>query len=587
MHIKYERVTRKNGERFTYLCAVESYWDNGTSRQRRIKSFGCLEKQPDRVAFIKAVEAELPLLEEQFSRKIEISFSEAENCFESEFNTVYNYGYKYLEGIYNALSLDKYLDKLQAEIGGKSEYRIREIFKFLVFERILNPDSKRATIQRAHEFFGMRSNFSLTDIYRCMTLLAPKFDEVQDYIKRESDKLVKRDYSKIYYDCTNYYCEIDYSDTIENLRHKGVSKEHRVDPIIGFGLFLDNNGLPLKCQVFNGNIAESTMLIPGIRAVKAAHNLPRIVMVADKGLNTSKNIEELVKNGDGYVFSQILRGKKGNRFHEHILNGDGYMERLNEQGQIEYKYKLIEEEYSYTDKDGNEVSAKRKALIYYSLADDLAAKRKRAEKLLKAEGSLKNNAYGIRHGYDQYLKEDLIDEETGEVMNGKLIKSKRVDLEKAKSDERFDGYFCLITSELDYSEKQIIDTYKQLWEIEQTFRITKSDLEFRPVYHFKKENIKTHFLICYCAVFILRLLQYSLKQKGVNLSAERIVNALNSMNCENLKGIIKLSKPLTQEVFEDSKSINNFSNLLLEKPLLKFEIFRLMINNIAFHSISA
>jgi len=586
MHIKYERVTRKNGEKFTYLCAVESYWDNGTSRQRRIKSFGCLEKQPDQAAFIKAVNAELPLLEEQFSRKIELSFSEAENCFESDFNTTRNYGYKHLEAIYNALNLDKYFKDLQAEIGGKSEYSVKDIFKFLVFERILNPDSKRATIQRAHEFFGIKSNFSLDDIYRCMTLLAPKFDEIQDHIKRESDKFVKRDYSKIYYDCTNYYCEIDYSDTIENLRHRGVSKEHRVDPIIGFGLFLDNNGLPLKCQVFNGNTAESTTLIPGIRSVKAAHKLPRIVMVADKGLNTSANIEELVKNGDGYVFSQVLRGKKGKRFHDHILNDEGYTKHFDKDTKaMDYKYKIIEEEYSYTDKDGNEIPAKRNALLYYSLADDIAAKRKRAEKLLKAEGSLKNAAYGIKHGYDQYLKETLIDPDTGEVLTGKSVKS--IDLEKAENDEKFDGYFCIITSELDYSEKQIRDTYKQLWEIEQTFRITKSDLEFRPVYHFKKENIKTHFLICYCAVLILRLLQFSLKNKGVNLSAERIVDALNSMNCENLKGIIKLFKPLTQESSQDSISINKAANLLLEKPLLKLETFRNYLNNLSYHSISA
>ena len=582
MFIKYERTKKKNGELQTYLSVVESYWESGMTKHRRIKAFGCLEKQPDQAAFIRAIEAELPLLEEQFAQRIELSLSESENNFESDLNTMYNYGYKHLEAIYNALNMDKYFESLQSEIDGRMEYRIKDIFKFLVFERILNPDSKRATIRQLHSFFGMKSNFSLTDIYRCMTLLAPKFDAIQDHIKRESDNLIKRDYSKIYYDCTNYYCEIDYNDTIENLRHRGVSKEHRVDPIIGFGLFLDNNGLPLKCQVFNGNTAESVTLIPGIRAVKAAHNLPRIVMVADKGLNTSKNIEELVKNGDGYVFSQMLRGKKGKRFHEHILTDGGYIKRLDEHGRVEYKYKIVDEEYSYTDKDGNAAPAKRKALIYYSLAEDIAAKRKRAEKLLKAEGSLANNAYGIKHGYDQYLKEDLIDPGTGEILNGKLIKNKSVDLEKAENDEKFDGYFCLITSELGYSEKQIRDTYSQLWEIEQTFRITKTDLEFRPVYHFKKENIMTHFLICYCAVFILRLLQFDLKKRGVPLSAERIVNALNSMNCENLKGIVKLSKPSVAEILLDLKTINYVHGLLLDKLFLKLEKFRQSLLNLKF-----
>lgn len=582
MFIKYEKQKRKDGYK-TYLSVVEGYRDaNGKTKLRRIKSFGCLEAREDQEAFIHSVQAEIPILEKQFSQKLYIEITDAENEIDAEFNSTYNYGYKYLEAVYNALNLDKYFDGIQVETGGKAEYKIKDIFKFLVIERILNPDSKRATLRHSNSFFGMKNDFSLDDVYRCMTLLAPKFEEVQDYLKTQSDKIVERDYSKIFYDCTNYYCEIDYNDTIENLRHRGVSKEHRVDPIIGFGLFLDNNGLPLKCQVFNGNVAESTMLIPGIRAVKAAHNLPRIVMVADKGLNTSKNIEELVKNGDGYVFSQILRGKKGKRFHEHILNDEGYTKRVDELGRVDYKYKTIEEKYSYIDKEGNETTAKRRALIYYSLADDLAAKRKRAEKLLKAENSLNNNAYGISHGYDKYLKEDIIDAKTGELLTGKLKKSKSINIEKVEMDEQFDGYFCLITSELDYTEKQIRDTYSQLWEIEQTFRITKTDLEFRPVYHFKKENIMTHFLICYCAVLILRLLQFSLKKKGVNLSAERIVNALNSMNCENLQGIVHLHKAPSPEIQQDSHSISETFAATITKAFMRLENFRTIFKSLTF-----
>jgi transposase len=582
MFIKYEKQLRKNGYK-TFVVVVEGYRDaNGKTKLRRIKPYGFLETHEDKDEFIRSIQAEIPLLEKQYSQKLSFEIADSENEINGEMNTDYNFGYKYLDAIYTALSLDKYFDKLQAEIGGKIEYRIRNIFKFLVLERILNPDSKRATLQRANEFFGMRNNFSEDDIYRCMTLLSPKFDEIQNHIKTESDKLLKRDYSKVYYDCTNYYCEIDYSDTVENLRHRGVSKEHRVDPIVGFGLFLDNNGLPIKCQVFNGNVAESTMLIPGIRSLKAAHSLPRIVMVADKGLNTSKNIEELVKNGDGYVFSQILRGKKGKRFHEHVLKDEGYTERYNEYGQVEYKYKVIEEDYTYTDNKGNSVPSKRKALLYYSLADNIAAKRKRAEKLLKAEGSLKNNAYTIKHGYDQYLREDLIDEETGEILNEKVIKAKSVDLEKVENDERFDGHFCLITSELDYTEKQIRDTYKQLWEIEQTFRITKTDLEFRPIYHHKKENIQTHFLICFCAVLVLRLLQHSLRKKGIDLSAERIVNALNSMNLKDIKGIVNLQKAPTKEIEQDRIQLCQALQTKYEKAYLKLEHFRAILKSIAF-----
>ena len=136
MFIKYERVKSRSGERLTYLCAVESYWDNGVAKQRRIKSYGCLERQHDPAAFIRQIEAELPILEAQFSEKIELSFFEADNSFEADFNTTYNYGYKYLDAIYSALNLDKYFESVQCEIGNRVEYRIKDIFKFLVLRGV-------------------------------------------------------------------------------------------------------------------------------------------------------------------------------------------------------------------------------------------------------------------------------------------------------------------------------------------------------------------------------------------------------------------------------------------------------------------
>jgi transposase len=584
MFIKLEKVKLKSGEVNTHVCVVEAYRDAlGKPKQRRIKLYGCLEKQSDPKAFMDMVKAELPLLENQVGEQIKITIGHAENKIDASLNDKYNFGYKYLESIYNALKLDNYFEKLQAEIGGKIEYSISDIFKFLVFKRILKPDSKRATLQYADSFLWMNSSFSLDDVYRCMTLISSKFNEIQDYIKIQSDKLINRDYSKIYYDCTNYYCEIDFSDTIENLRHRGVSKEHRVDPIVGLGLFLDNNGLPLKCQVFNGNIAESKTLIPGIQDIKKAHQLSHVVMVCDKGLNTSINIEELVKNGDGYVFSQTLRGNTGKRFHEHIFNDTGYDKTFNEFGQVERKYKTIEEDYTITDTNGNKVTTRRKVLIYYSLKEDMCTKRKRAEKLLRAENSLRNNIYSVNHGFEQYIKTDQINKVTGEILTNTLKKSRSINLDKVENDAKFDGYFCIITSELNYSAQQIREAYSQLWEIEQTFRITKTDLEFRPIYHYKRENIMSHFLICYCAVFILRMYQFSLREKGVNISTERIIKVLNGMMCKNLKENINIDQPESTESAKDFKAINSTFGISLEQAFYKTEAFKNILKKISKH----
>ena len=162
-------------------------------------------------------------------------------------------------------------------------------------------------------------------------------------------------------------------------------------------------------------------------------------------------------------------------------------------------------------------------------------KRKRDEKLKKAARSVKNNAYSIKRGIDEYTKEDIVDAETGEVLdNTKRIRS--VDLEKANKDALYDGYFCIITSELDYDEQKIRQVYGGLWRIEQSFRITKSDLYARPVFVNTNKHIRAHFLICFVALLVIRIIQYKMGKEA--LSAERIARALNAATCRVLKGSV-------------------------------------------------
>lgn len=539
MFIKYEKRKDKDGNPLTYVSVVDGYRDtDGSVKQRRVKSYGALEKQDDKESFIKMIEEEIIEFEKEANSTVTIKLTEEENKNNATHNISYNYGYKYLESIYDTLKIDDYFNDFQKKSNSKIKYNIAEIIKFLTLQRVLKPDSKRATYQSLKNFYGKDYDFSLDDIFNSLTKISSEFDNVQLHLRQGVDEIFKNKTDRIYYDVTNYYFEIDFNDPIENYRHKGVSKEHRLDPIIGFGLFLDGNGLPLKCSIFNGNTSESLTLRPEIEKLKQTYNLDRVVTVSDKALNTSKNIEEIVSNGDGYVFSQILRGKKGQRYHKELFNEEGYIITKDEKDNIIKKHKEFIEEYEVII-NNVKTTKQRKVFIYYDIKDQIKARMKRLEKIKKAEKSLTNNAYGIDHSYTQYIKKEFMVKKTGEIFKDtELIKY--LDLKKIEKDEVFDGYFCLITSELDYDYFKTRQTYHELSEIENTFRITKTDLRFRPVFHYKKENIRSHFLICYMALLIIRIMQYKLKNDSINLSVERIVNVLNKMNLENVKGIIRL-----------------------------------------------
>jgi len=411
----------------------------------------------------------------------------------------------------------------------RGEYSPGEIFKFLVFLRILAPDSKRASCQMKDGFYGWPVSFSLQDVYRSLDHFADFEVQLQRHLNERIKKTIGRDLSHAFYDVTNYFFEIDCPDGEDDLRKRGVSKEHRVDPIASMGLFIDSNGLPVSMSIFPGNTSESLTLQPAIKDVKQSYGLGRLTVVADKGLNSSNNIDAIVNDGDGFVFSQILRGKKGQRYHTELFNEDGWLS--NADGT--YWHKLFEEEYNGKDKDGNTVVRKRKVLLYWSEAEAEIAGRKRDEKLLKAAKAVKNNAYVIKKGVEEYTKDNIVDKQTGKIL--KNVKNVRtVNIEKAENDAKFDGYFCIITSELDYDERKIREAYGGLWRIEQSFRLLKSDLYARPVFVKKNEHIRAHFLICFVALLLIRIIQLRISTK--TLSAERIVRALNSATCQVLKG---------------------------------------------------
>jgi len=375
----------------------------------------------------------------------------------------------------------------------------------------------------------METDFELEDVYRSLDTLSIMETELQRHLNEKIKKTVGRDLSHAFYDVTNYFFEIDFPDGEDDLRKRGVSKEHRTDPIASMGLFMDNNGLPVNMSIFPGNTSESLTLQPTMKDVKESYGLGRLTVVADKGLNTSKNIDAIVNAGDGFVFSQILRGKKGQRYNDKLFEAEGWNTNKDET----YRHKLFEEEYTGKDKEGKKVIRKRKVLLYWNKAEADMTRRKREEKLEKAERSVLNNAYSIKKGIDEYTKENIVDKKTGELIEN-TVKHRSVNIEKAEADALYDGYFCIITSELEYDEQQIRQVYGNLWRIEQSFRIIKSDLYARPVFVSNNNRIRAHFLICFTALLIIRIIQHCMGDNAI--SAERIARVLNAAVCRVFKG---------------------------------------------------
>lgn len=547
--IRKDKKTFKDGSTKTQVRVTEGYrpYPKSPPKQRTVKSFGYLEDQEDLDAFWKEVNACNDSLKHKRRRQME---PPASDMMYSENNRVLNYGYKFPEAVYQLLGIDSFLDQYQETSGFRGKYSLSSVFRYLVMDRILYPASKREAASRLLNYYGLDSGFDLPDIYRALDQFDHIFYDLQRVVSENVAEQFGRDLQHSFYDVTNYYTEKDYADPDETYRdrqgnltsgpalgQKGVSKEHRLTPVIQMGLFMDADGVPVCMDVFRGNMSDSDTLKENLDGFKKEYGLKKTVVVADKGMNCSHNIDLLCSQGDGYVFSQILKGTKGKRYQQALFSPEGWQEN----GDGSYKWKLIIEEYNGHDisfvvqdrvrvEKKKAVKRKRKVLLYWSKADADMAVKKREEKLLRAERSTRNNAYGIAHGKDRYVKEETVLKETGEVLDRKkAAKVSVVDREKAEKDSLYDGYFAIITSELDYDAAKIREVYHGLWRIEESFRIMKSDFDARPIYLNKREHIRAHFLVCFIALVVIRLIQNGMGEG--RLSAGRIADALREANC--------------------------------------------------------
>lgn len=417
-------------------------------------------------------------------------------------------GYFPMKNINDKLSVKKYIDLMQTATD--FHFNVFDMMSALVYARLVQPCSKSKTYDEVIPKLFDSYDFSLNQLYDGLGYIGCEYEKIIEIYNHQIRQMYKFDTSYTYFDCTNFYFEIDKED---DFRRKGPSKENKKEPIVGLGLLLDANQIPVGMKLFPGSQSEKPVIRNIIRDLKRRNSVSgRTIQIADKGLNCAENIFHAIKNGDGYIFSKSVK-QLPEIEKTWILLPNDYRDVKNADGKVMYRIKECVDEFEYKFKDpdtGRERKFKisEKRIVTYN--PKLAKKQvheinKEVEKarLLKASRA-KRTEYGDSAKYVIFTAADKKGNETdGRIkvsMNEELI---RKSLELA-------GYNMLVTSEISMSDKDVYDAYHNLWRIEESFRIMKSQLDARPVYLQKKDTIVGHFLICYLAVLLTRLLQFKI-----------------------------------------------------------------------------
>jgi len=524
----YLRKVKEKKTGRVYVSIVESYRDKETkkTKSRTIKSLGYLDelihKYPYPIKHFEGVIAKMNTERLNGNADILLKYKPSDKLLIGT-NNRSNFGYSAFSSIYHELEIDKFLINRQRST--KIEANTNNIMKLLVYSRLLNPGSKKQAYENRGQFFE-NSNYSLDDIYRALTFFNKKGNELQLWINDKVKAKYGRDTSLVYYDVTNYYFE---SDAEDDFRKKGVSKEHRPNPIVQMGLFMDTNGIPITYDLHSGNTNDCLTYRPTFSRMKKDFNLGKVIVVADKGMNTGDNINYTLSANDGFVFSQTARGAK-KELKDYIKDNVGY-----EWYGKDYKWKerLYPTKIWITTTSGKKVEKviDVKQVVFYSKKYAKKAKHERTKAIEKAKKLINSpSSYNKASSYDvaAYVKNLTFVKETGEIADASTLE---LDEERIKDQEALDGYYVIVTSEYTKPAHEIINIYRGLWKIEESFKVTKSDLETRPVYLATEDHIKAHFLTCFISLVLARMLEYI---TGSKHSITKMIESLNKCTCTNI-----------------------------------------------------
>lgn len=491
-----------------------------------------------------------------------------------------NLGYFLIKSMIDYLDFDYILKLMSSNM--KFHFNLSDFVRSMIYAQIVNPGSKHKAFEKVMPNIYGTESFSYDQILDTINYIGNDYQKFVELLNISIQKKWKRNTSNAYFDCTNYYFEIDLP---KEDRQFGPSKEERHLPIIGQALLLDEDQIPIGMSLYPGNESEKPKIRESIENLKQRFDIDsRIVQVADKGLNCARNIYAASKEAnDGYIFSKSVHGKNLSKQEKQwvLLENENniWNEVKDSNGKLIYKYKECIDtfKYKFTNEEGKcvEFNVKEKRVVSYN--PSLARKQKaQIQKQIDKAISISSLKQASKEEYGdsiKYVNFTSIDKE------GEVVKSvPSLNQEKIDEDLSFAGYNLLVTSEINKSAQDIYNTYHGLWRIEESFRVMKTYLEARPVYLQNKESIYGHFTICYMALTILRLIE--LKVFNDELPIGQIIEFIRNYNItETLEGsfINNATKSNTLSIIQKRYGLSKLDNIQLRKKdvenILASELF--------------
>lgn len=469
----------------------------------------------------------------------------------------FNVGYLFLKKLYNQLNIKSICDSISDKY--KFQFDLNEILSYLIYARIIYPSSKLETFKQCHNFIE-QPKFKLHDEYRALSYIAENMDFIQEQLFNNSKNIIKRNSSVIYYDCTNYFFDIDNED---DLRKYGISKEHRPNPIVGMGLFMDGDGLPLSCNIYPGNQNEQKTLIPEESKIVNNFKLDstKMILCTDAGLASDEIKNFNVKDNRGFVITQSLKKLK-EEYKDQVFNKSDW--RIPNDLKNVYNIETIENDDSLREKYYETLFYKIIQTETKSVKQDLIVtfcfkyfdynRNIRNNQIERAKKSIETNNV-TRKGKNQNDYRRFIDS-LNSTDNGEVAENTTYSINQdlINEESKYDGYYALTTN-LIGNIGEILKITKGRWEIEESFRIMKSDFLARPVNLSREDRIKAHFMTCFISLFIYRLLEKKLDYK---YTTSQILNTLRNMNVLENKGDGYIPEYIRTNLTDDLHELFNF-----------------------------
>ena len=486
-----------------YLAIYESFYSSDTkgTKHKCYKSLGSVNKLKET-----GINDPIAHFQKEVDELNKTSVSKKEVLI-SDDPILKNLGYFPIKSLINKLDVKKTLDLFK--LVNNFDYDLYTLITTLIYARCVKPCSKYKTYFEVIPSLFESVNYSYDQLLDGLSFIGNDYEKfVELFFKAYKDKYGS-DTSKTYFDCTNFYFEIDKED---DFRRKGPSKENRKDPLVGLGLLLDANQIPIWMKLYPGNKSEKPVLREVINDLKDRDaKIGRTIHVADKGLNCAENIAFSKTNKDGYIFSKSVK-QLPDVEKTWVLNNNDWKTVKDKDGQVLYKYKSCVDDFPYSFiRDDKKISVKLKEKRLLTYNPSLAKKKLyEIDRMIEKAKSLvlskaKKSEFGESSKFVDFV---VANKKTGEIKDDAICLS--INEDKIKKEKELAGYNLIVTSEINIPDKELYATYHNLWRIEESFKVMKSDLDARPVYVQKEETIKGHFLICFLTVMLERILQFKI-----------------------------------------------------------------------------